>query len=430
MNERSALKRLFKIVNGSTPKSDIASYWDGDIVWVTPEDLGKLESDSIGTTRRQISHEGQANCGASVVPAGSIVLSTRAPIGNVAIAQVPLCTNQGCKSLVPRSHNVIIRYFFYQVQALKRELNVLGNGTTFLELSAQKLGQVLLFAPSPERQKLIAEFLDHETAEADALIAKYERLIELLEEKRVALITQAVTKGLDPNVTMKDGGVDIGSIPAHWKVMTLARLLKSTTNGFSGDQIDEDPGVTVPVTRIETISNGTIDFSRVGWVLPSLGLQKFKLKPGDILFSHINSLSMVGKCAIYEGGEDLYAGVNLLRLRSSHFVKPEYLHLALSSTLIRQAVRARAKPAINQASINMSAISAIRVPLPPLAEQPPILSHVHKVAANIAEVSRTARRAIDLLNEHRSALTTAAVTGQIDVMTYRVAKHQSIAVPA
>ena len=162
MNEKFALKRLFKIVNGSTPKSDIASYWDGDVVWVTPEDLGKLQSDSIATTRRQISREGLASCGASVVPPESIILSTRAPIGNIAIAQVPLCTNQGCKSLVPRSCNVFTRYFFYQVQALKRELNVLGNGTTFLELSAEKLGQVVLSVPTHERQKEIADFLDRE----------------------------------------------------------------------------------------------------------------------------------------------------------------------------------------------------------------------------------------------------------------------------
>lgn len=95
------LKRTFKIVGGSTPKSEKEEYWDGDIIWVTPGDLSKLPSIYINDSIRKITNEGLASCGSTLVPARSIVLSTRAPIGSLAIAERELCTNQGCKALVP-----------------------------------------------------------------------------------------------------------------------------------------------------------------------------------------------------------------------------------------------------------------------------------------------------------------------------------------
>ena len=110
------LKRNFKIVGGSTPKSEQEAYWDGEIVWVTPSDLSKLSSIGISNSQRKIMTEGLVSCGTTLVPSGSIVLSARAPIGSLAIAETELCTNQGCKSLVPfadtQSHFIIWAFAF------------------------------------------------------------------------------------------------------------------------------------------------------------------------------------------------------------------------------------------------------------------------------------------------------------------------------
>ena len=133
------IKRLFRIVGGSTPKSDSEALWAGDILWATPTDLSKRASVYISDTERKISPAGLQSCAASIVPKGSIILSTRAPIGSLAIADAELCTNQGCKSLVPSpgTHSV---YFAHLLNVSTAELNIRGKGTTFLELSADALG--------------------------------------------------------------------------------------------------------------------------------------------------------------------------------------------------------------------------------------------------------------------------------------------------
>jgi len=213
---RVRLKRLFLVVNGSTPQSGVPAYWDGEIPWVTPEDLGDLDASEIMNTRRRITEAGYRSCGTTLVPAGSLILSTRAPIGHLAVAGLNLCTNQGCRSLVFRGSS-FRRFFFFQLSAAQPELESLGQGSTFSELAKDKLEEVFIAEPPEREQRAIAAFLDRETARIDALVAKKQRLIELLQERRTALITRAVTKGLDPNVPMKDSGVEwLGEIPAHW----------------------------------------------------------------------------------------------------------------------------------------------------------------------------------------------------------------------
>src|SRR5690606_36565646 len=128
------LKRVFRVVNGSTPASGEPVFWDGEIPWVTPEDLGDLNDRTISQTRRNITEAGYRSCGTTLVPAGSLVLSTRAPIGHLALAGVDICTNQGCRSLVFR--NTSSRdFFFYELLAVRPELESLGQGSTFRELA-------------------------------------------------------------------------------------------------------------------------------------------------------------------------------------------------------------------------------------------------------------------------------------------------------
>jgi type I restriction enzyme S subunit len=128
--EVKRLKRVFRVVNGSTPASAEPAFWDGDIPWVTPEDLGDLRGTLIHETRRNITKVGYQNCGTTLVPAGSLVLSTRAPIGHLALASVDLCTNQGCRSLVFR-RDESRGFFFHELVAARSELVSLGQGSTF-----------------------------------------------------------------------------------------------------------------------------------------------------------------------------------------------------------------------------------------------------------------------------------------------------------
>jgi type I restriction enzyme S subunit len=190
------VKSICKIVNGSTPSSSIESYWDGHIIWVTPGDFKNFEH-TIGDSDSKISDEGYKNCGTSLVPIGSIILTTRAPIGNVLIASKELCTNQGCKSLIPFRINSEFLYYYVSVSSI--QLNVLGQGTTFLELSTGNLSTFKVPLPPKKEQEEIAKHLQIRTTAIDKLVNNIDVQIEKLQELRKIKIYEAVTGKIKVN---------------------------------------------------------------------------------------------------------------------------------------------------------------------------------------------------------------------------------------
>lgn len=143
------LRHLFDVVSGATPESGKAGHWDGDVLWVTPEDVGALNDSRLADTRRKITNEGYASCGTTLVPANSIVLTKRAPIGQLAILDRPMCCNQGCFLLVPNPH-AAPRFYYYVLLSRMQLLQALGCGSTFMELSTDNLKALQLpIPPSP-----------------------------------------------------------------------------------------------------------------------------------------------------------------------------------------------------------------------------------------------------------------------------------------
>ncbi|TVR25406.1 MAG: restriction endonuclease subunit S, partial [Anaerolineaceae bacterium] len=130
-----------KIIGGSTPPKD-SVYWDGNIIWVTPEDISR--NDRIRKSRRTITQAGLLACSSVLVPAGSIILTSRAPVGNVALAEAELCTNQGCKTIVVDPSTFDSLYGFFLISSLKNELQSLSKGTTFYEISTSVLANVFI----------------------------------------------------------------------------------------------------------------------------------------------------------------------------------------------------------------------------------------------------------------------------------------------
>lgn len=191
------LRRWYRVVNGGTPSSTEETYWHGSINWITPEDLGRNRSKRIGNSQRTLSIEGLMNCGAQLVPVNSITLSTRAPVGHLAITSRESCTNQGCRTLVPKGSCAYPDYLYYVLLAFRPLLEAAGKGTTFMELSANLLGSHIAPFPPDSEQRAIADFLDRETTKIDGLVAKVETAIARLREYRAALITAAVTGQVD-----------------------------------------------------------------------------------------------------------------------------------------------------------------------------------------------------------------------------------------
>jgi type I restriction enzyme S subunit len=189
------LKYVFsQILGGSTPQSNEPRYWDGEVVWVTPIDVGR--SKVLTTSIRKITPEGLASCSTKLVPPNSIIVTSRAPVGNVAIASIELCTNQGCKALVANVSVIKPHFAFAVMSILQPELQSLATGTTF-EISTTKISTVAIPLPPLSEQELIVAYLEDATRNLDAAIEGQRYDIDLLRECRTSLIADVVTGKLD-----------------------------------------------------------------------------------------------------------------------------------------------------------------------------------------------------------------------------------------
>lgn len=198
------IKRNFMIINGSTPRSDKEDYWGGQITWVTPEDLSSTEQPVISESKRKLTIEGYKSCGTTLVPNGSIILSTRAPIGYVKIASTELCFNQGCKSLVKKYDDVNEYYFYYILDSTTAILNSIGQGSTFLELSNENLGMYITPVPPLTEQIEISEFLNYQLNKINLMVNKQQSMIKLLNDYKSSLISNAVTGKIDVRGFVKE----------------------------------------------------------------------------------------------------------------------------------------------------------------------------------------------------------------------------------
>jgi type I restriction enzyme, S subunit len=157
------LGEVGRVVSGSTPNTGIAEYWNGEITWITPTDLGMLRGNRIIISARRITKAGYRACGTEIIPPGSVVLSSRAPIGHLAISDIPLCTNQGCKSFVP-GQDVDSAFLYYALMRAVPDLQELGSGATFTEISKTQLEGFQIPHPALGEQKRIAEVLSKQMA--------------------------------------------------------------------------------------------------------------------------------------------------------------------------------------------------------------------------------------------------------------------------
>lgn len=286
-----------------------------------------------------------------------------------------------------------------------------------------EMKNINLAVPSVTEQQTIVAFLDCETGKIDALIAEQQRLVELLAEKRQAVISHAVTKGLNPNAKMKDSGIEwLGEVPEHWDVCLLKRAFQSVDYGISDSLSPEGD---IAILRMGNIANGKVvvdDLKYSDSVDPSLFLEV-----GDLLYNRTNSLDLVGKVGMFLGYESPVSFASyLVRLRMVGESLSGYFSYLLNTEGILGLARANAFVAIGQCNLNPTRYGQITIAIPPLAEQAAIVSFLDTETAKFDALTAEANRAIALLRERRSALISAAVTGKIDVRGQSVAFSATI----
>lgn len=267
--------------------------------------------------------------------------------------------------------------------------------------------------PSIEEQHAIVAFLNRETSRIDALIAEQEKLLALLAEKRQATISQAVTRGLNPDMPVKDSGVEwLGHVPQHWNICLLKRAFSSVDYGIS-ETLDKDDGIAV--LRMGNIQDGQVVLNELKYV-DSIE-KSLLLREGDLLFNRTNSIDLVGKVGLFCGnpnGPTSFASY-LVRLRLRPAFDARYFSYLLNAEGLLKLVRASAFIAIGQCNLNPTKYGSLRIAVPPLKEQQNIVEVLDAAMAQNNALRAEAERAIKLLKERRSALISAAVTGKIDV---------------
>jgi type I restriction enzyme S subunit len=278
------------------------------------------------------------------------------------------------------------------------------------------LGAQALAAPPEPEQRAIVAFLNQETARIDALVAKKERLIELLQEKRIALITRAVTKGLDPNVPMKDSGVEwLGEIPAHWEVKRLWHLTPSGRRIMYGIVLP-GPNVEdgVPIVKGGDVSADRLRLDRLNRTTFEIesGYVRSRLRGGDLVYAIRGS---IGEVAVVP---DELEGANLTqdaaRIAYTAAIWGSWLLYALKSAPVFAQLEAGALGATIR-GVNIRDLKRALIPVPLRVEQEGTAAFLEREVARIDALVAKIHDAIDGLKELRTALISAAVTGKIDV---------------
>lgn len=325
------------------------------------------------------------------------------------------------RSIAPKFWAYLFKSFSY-ISYLQSTTDGIRDGKS---ISYAQFGIICIPTPSLPEQFAIAAFLDHETAKIDALTAEQETLIELLKEKRQAVISHAVTKGLAPNAPMRDSGVEwLGTVPGHWDISPIKYAIRSIEQGWSPQcenfpvEGDEEWGVLkvgcVNGGKFTPIENKALPNELEP--LPNLGLLA-----GDVLISRANTKELVGSAAMVDTNRPrLLLCDKLYRLRThTKRLLPVYLVMLLGTREARSIIELSATGASSSMqNIGQSTILELEIPLPPVDEQEFIVRSIHKQCEPLETLIAEAQHAISLLKERRSALISAAVTGKIDVRGY------------
>ncbi len=416
------LKSEVSLRSGGTPSKANLDYWDGEIPWASSKDI-KVEA--LTDTEDHITHRAVDDGAAELVPTGSVLIVVRGMIlahtFPVAITAVPTAINQDLKALSP-SYRLAADFLAWLLRGSSREtlgrIDEAGHGTKVLRIEAWT--SMPLPIPPLIEQSAITAFLNRETAKIDALVAEQRRLMDLLKEKRQAVISHAVTKGLNPDAPMKPSGVEwIGDVPAHWEVNALKRVAEVRTGIAKGKDNSNRATIVVPYLRVANVQDGFLDLDVVSTIeIPATDLDRYSLRPGDVLMNEGGDFDKLGRGHVWDGQIEPCITQNHVFAVRPRFIASVWLNALTGSDYAQYYFMTRSKQSTNLASISSTNLMELPVLLPPDGEQREILAFVSEQRRRFDALSYQASRAIELLLERRTALISAAVTGQIDVRNF------------
>ena len=412
-----------RIGSGTTPKSDNSAYYDGNIPWVTTSEL--RETIIAHTTREVTATAMHEYPTLRMYQKGTLLFAMYgATIGRLGILGIAATVNQACAALAEPLH-LDTWFVYYWLQMRRPTLIVLSAGGGQPNLSQDDLRQLRIPAPTLDEQRIIAEFLDRETSRLETLVAKKRTLIERLKEKRTALISRTVTRGLPPDVahaaslvphpTLKQSGIDwLGDVPAHWEIRRLRQISDAITVGVVVNPSNYVADEGVPFLLGGDVREFNIDTTASKRCLVEVSngpLLKSRLAAGDLVVVRVG---YPGVAAVVP--EDLEGAncASMMIVRRQRRFASQWLAYALNSQPGRDQIDLVQYGAA-QKQFNISHAVDFTFPFPPLREQCAIADFLDGETEKIDSVVVKIETAMERLQEYRGALVTAAVTGKIDV---------------
>ncbi len=408
------IKHLSTVKRGASPRPiDDPKYFDdnGEYAWVRIADVSASDMYLLNTTQTM------SDLGSSLsvkLEPNQLFLSIAGTVGKPCINKIKACIHDGFVYFPElKIPNKYLFYVFAGEQAYKG----LGKMGTQLNLNTDTVGDIKVALPKSQSDIYkIIEFLDHETTKIDHLIEKQQQLIELLKEKRQAVISHAVTKGLDPNVPMKDSGVEwLGEVPEHWSVLPIKYLTESVGTGGT-------PKNSISFT----------DFDEVNWFTPGDFQNDLEITASSkyVTFDSVNT----GDSKLYPRGSVLMIGIGAtlgkIAICNNEFSCNQQINVLVPNELVISEYLAYAlivqfdqiKQLSNSSTIgiiNQEKTKQILITLPDLNEQVKIIEKITEKLLRFKKIIDLSEKQIELLKECRTALISAAVTGKIDVRNWQ-----------
>lgn len=410
------LRFVCELRNGYTPSKANPDFWsEGTIPWYRMEDI-RESGRRLNEAKQYITES--AIKGGGLFEAGSFIMATTATIGEHAVLIVDSLANQQFTNLKIRkslSHSDFNAFFFQYLFVVDDYCKTTTKTATFPAVNMEDLKNFIVCIPPLDEQKNILAYLDKKCADIDKVIATQQRRIELLQELKQSTITHAVTRGLNPNVKMKDSGVEwIGEVPEHWKICKI----KNITNlfgriGFRGynqtDIVEEGEGaITLSPSNMK---EGKMDYDKCSY----LSWEKYYESPEimindqEILF--VKTGSTYGKTAYVEN-LTMQATINpQIVVFKELKCESKFLYYILSNDIIQTQVQFSVGGSTIP-TLSQNNILNYRLAVPPLSEQQAIATYLDKKCAELDASISKAQKEIDLLQEYKQALITEVVTGK------------------
>jgi type I restriction enzyme S subunit len=409
-----SIKWLSPVQRGASPRPiDDPKYFDedGEYAWVRIADVSASDG-VLRETTQKLSVLG-SSLSVKIAP-GELFVSIAGTVGKPCISEIKACIHDGFVYFPRLKINPKLLYRIFESETC---YGGLGKWGTQLNLNTDTIGSIRVALPPQKELSLVLSFLDRETAKIDALIAEQQRLIELLKEKRQSVISHAVTKGLSPNAPMKDSGIEwLGEVPEHWEIQKFSRCAFFQEGpGLRNWQFTQDGIRVICVTNITEFGVNFSSYEKFISIDEYQTIYKhFTVSKGDLLLS--SSGNSWGKVAEFESDEIAILNTSTIRVNeiSSRLIIRSYIKWLLVSGGTREQL-GQFMTGSCQPNFGPTHLSRLFVAFPPSDEQQTITAFLDSETAKLDTLTAEAKTAITLLQERRTALISAAVTGKIDV---------------